>query len=44
MRGTFFILLLLCVFAHASIAQSNDSIRLIKTFQAEATDFAVDQL
>src|SRR5688572_6307641 len=44
MKSTFFIIMLLGACILATHAQSTDSIRLIKTFQAEATDFAVDQL
>lgn len=44
MRVTLIISFVLCVFAHQVRAQSNDSFHLLKTFQAEATDFSVDHL
>ena len=44
MKTALIISFLCCVFLLHSKGQSNDSFRLIKTFQAEATDFSVDHL
>jgi hypothetical protein len=44
MKFTLTISFILSFITPGAIAQSNDSLHLIKTFQAEATDFTVDQL